>query len=44
MKKQQERETGVLIYDILQGNVATRYRYGGTCDYYFTAHLVVTLL
>jgi len=33
-----------MINDISQGNVATRFKCGGTADYCFIANLLLTLL
>jgi len=39
-EKLQQPETCIMIYYISQGNVATRFRSGGTFDYHFIRNLL----
>jgi len=43
-EKQKQPETYNVIYDILQGIVATRFRCGGTSDYDRITNLLLSLL
>ena len=43
-EKQKQPEACIVIYDISQGIVATRFRYGGTSDYDYITNLLLSPL